>query len=149
MSPTLALASPAPLRLPPLIVGCLAATWLIWGSTYLAIKWALVSLPPFFQMGTRFVAAGLLLAASLGFGVGAGAIYLLSTRWVFRRRKLAGKTPVEFSAFVAIGLAGLALNDFVIYLAVDGLGLALLAAKAVAAGASFLFNYTARKLALF
>jgi len=90
-----------------------------------------------------------LLAASLGFGVGAGAIYLLSTRWVFRRRKLAGKTPVEFSAFVAIGLAGLALNDFVIYLAVDGLGLALLAAKAVAAGASFLFNYTARKLALF
>ncbi len=90
-----------------------------------------------------------LLAASLGFGVGAGAIYLLSTRWVFRRRKLAGKTPVEFSAFVAIGLAGLALNDFVIYLAVDHLGLALLAAKAVAAGASFLFNYTARKLALF
>ena len=63
MSSTLALASPAPLRLPPLIVGCLAATWLIWGSTYLAIKWALVSLPPFFQMGTRFVAAGLLLGA--------------------------------------------------------------------------------------
>ncbi|MDZ7591196.1 MAG: EamA family transporter [Rubrivivax sp.] len=63
MRSTLALASPAPLRLPPLIVGCLAATWLIWGSTYLAIKWALVSLPPFFQMGTRFVAAGLLLGA--------------------------------------------------------------------------------------
>ena len=47
--------------LPGLIIACLAATWLIWGSTYLAIKWALVSLPPFFQMGTRFVAAGLLL----------------------------------------------------------------------------------------
>ena len=61
MSSTLALPSPARLRLPPLIVGCLAATWLIWGSTYLAIKWALVSLPPFFQMGTRFVAAGVLL----------------------------------------------------------------------------------------
>ena len=47
--------------LPGLIVACLAATWLIWGSTYLAIKWALVSFPPFFQMGTRFLAAGLLL----------------------------------------------------------------------------------------
>lgn len=47
--------------LPPLILTCLAITWLIWGSTYLAIKWALVSFPPFFQMGTRFVAAGLLL----------------------------------------------------------------------------------------
>ena len=50
-------------RLPPLIVACLAATWIIWGSTYLAIKWALVSLPPFFQMGTRFIVAGLLLMA--------------------------------------------------------------------------------------
>ena len=47
--------------LPPFIMACLAATWLVWGSTYLAIKWALVSFPPFFQMGTRFIAAGLLL----------------------------------------------------------------------------------------
>lgn len=60
------LASPAVAprgAMPPLIVACLAATWVIWGSTYLAIKWALVSFPPFFQMGTRFVAAGLLLGA--------------------------------------------------------------------------------------
>jgi drug/metabolite transporter (DMT)-like permease len=47
----------------PLVAACLAATWLIWGSTYLAIKWALVSFPPFFQMGTRFLAAGGLLLA--------------------------------------------------------------------------------------
>jgi drug/metabolite transporter (DMT)-like permease len=45
----------------PLILGCLAATWLIWGSTYLAIKFALTSFPPFFQMGSRFVLAGSLL----------------------------------------------------------------------------------------
>ena len=90
-----------------------------------------------------------LLAASLGFIAGACAIYLLSTRWVFRHRKLAGKAPVEFSAFVAIGLAGLALNDLIIYVAVDRFALALLVAKLIAAGASFLFNYTARKLALF
>jgi len=63
MPSTVALRPPAPAGLPPLIVACLAATWLIWGSTYLAIKWALVSLPPFFQMGSRFVAAGLLLGA--------------------------------------------------------------------------------------
>lgn len=49
--------------LSPLILLCLAATWLIWGSTYLAIKWALVSLPPFFQMGTRFLLAGAVLMA--------------------------------------------------------------------------------------
>jgi drug/metabolite transporter (DMT)-like permease len=61
--PAHALRQPTLPRLPTLIVACLAATWLIWGSTYLAIKWALVSFPPFFQMGTRFVAAGLLLGA--------------------------------------------------------------------------------------
>ncbi len=51
--------------LSPLILACLAAaaTWLIWGSTYLAIKWALISLPPFFQMGTRFLVAGAFLMA--------------------------------------------------------------------------------------
>ena len=43
------------------LLGCLLATWLIWGSTYLAIRFALVSLPPFFQMGSRFVVAGGLL----------------------------------------------------------------------------------------
>lgn len=34
---------------------------MVWGSTYLAIKFALVSFPPFFQMGTRFLVAGSLL----------------------------------------------------------------------------------------
>ena len=62
------LASPARrpaarLGLPPLVLLCLAATWLVWGSTYLAIKFALLSFPPFYQMGTRFLAAGLLLMA--------------------------------------------------------------------------------------
>src|SRR5579872_3200529 len=46
------------LKLSPLILGCLAATWLIWGSTYLAIKFALPDFPPFFQMGSRFIVAG-------------------------------------------------------------------------------------------
>jgi drug/metabolite transporter (DMT)-like permease len=55
--------APATARLSPLLLLCLAATWLVWGSTYLAIKFALVSFPPFFQMGTRFLFAGVLLMA--------------------------------------------------------------------------------------
>ena len=49
-------------RLSPLVLACLAATWLIWGSTYLAIRFALVSFPPYLQMGSRFLVAGTLLA---------------------------------------------------------------------------------------
>ena len=51
--------------LSPLLLACLAATWVIWGSTYLAIKFALESFPPFYQMGSRFLVAGLLLVAWL------------------------------------------------------------------------------------
>jgi drug/metabolite transporter (DMT)-like permease len=46
---------------PPLVLACLAATWFVWGSTYLAIKFALVGLPPFLMMATRFAVAGALL----------------------------------------------------------------------------------------
>jgi drug/metabolite transporter (DMT)-like permease len=46
-----------------LLIAALLACYLVWGSTYLAIRIALESFPPFFQMGTRFFAAGLLLMA--------------------------------------------------------------------------------------
>lgn len=45
------------------LVPALLACYLVWGSTYLAIRFALESFPPFFQMGTRFLAAGALLLA--------------------------------------------------------------------------------------
>jgi len=60
-------ASPAaptsPRSFSPLIIACLAATWLIWGSTYLVIRFALVGFAPFFMMATRFLCAGALLFA--------------------------------------------------------------------------------------
>ncbi len=46
----------------PIVLACLGATWFLWGTMYLAIKWALVSFPPFYQMGSQFVAAGAVLA---------------------------------------------------------------------------------------
>ncbi|MEE9133313.1 MAG: EamA family transporter [Gemmatimonadota bacterium] len=36
-----------------------AAIYLIWGSTYLAIRFAIETLPPFLMTGVRFIAAGL------------------------------------------------------------------------------------------
>ncbi|MFZ5551046.1 MAG: drug/metabolite exporter YedA [Pseudomonadota bacterium] len=62
MSTTIATRPPL-FGLSPLLIACLAATWFIWGSTYLAIKYALISFPPFFQMGTRFLVAGAVLLA--------------------------------------------------------------------------------------
>lgn len=54
-------AASLPARPNALLLPALLACYLIWGSTYLAIHLALPSFPPFFQMGTRFLAAGGLL----------------------------------------------------------------------------------------
>jgi len=43
------------------VLGCLAATWLVWGSTYLVIRFALAGFAPYFMMATRFIFAGGLL----------------------------------------------------------------------------------------
>jgi len=69
-------APPSPLS--GLLPLCLAATWLVWGSTYLAIKFALLSFPPFFQMGTRFVFAGAVLMAWMRWR---GAAWPTRTQW--------------------------------------------------------------------
>ena len=39
----------------------LAAVYVIWGSTYLAIRFAIETLPPFWMAGVRFLVSGLLL----------------------------------------------------------------------------------------
>jgi drug/metabolite transporter (DMT)-like permease len=69
---------PTPRGLSPLLVSCLAATWLIWGSTYLAIRFALAGFPPYFLMATRFVCAGALL---MGWQMGRGAVLPNATEW--------------------------------------------------------------------
>jgi drug/metabolite transporter (DMT)-like permease len=45
------------------VLTALAAIYLIWGSTYLAIRWAVETIPPFLMAGTRFFIAGAMLYA--------------------------------------------------------------------------------------
>ena len=52
-----------PRNAPRWLIPALLACYLVWGSTYLAIAFALVSSPPYFQMGSRFLVAGALLMA--------------------------------------------------------------------------------------
>lgn len=45
------------------IITAFAAVYLIWGSTYLAIRYAVATIPPFLMGGARFIMAGLILYA--------------------------------------------------------------------------------------
>lgn len=79
MDNTANLASPTRAGLSPLLLACLAATWIVWGSTYLAIKFALISFPPFLQMGSRFLVAGLSVLAWMAWR---GAAMPTRRQWV-------------------------------------------------------------------
>src|SRR5213595_1165728 len=52
---------PAPTKIR--IVIAFAAHYLIWGSTYLGIRFAIETIPPFLMAGTRFLIAGLIMYA--------------------------------------------------------------------------------------
>ena len=45
------------------LIAAFFAVYIFWGSTYLAIKYAIQTLPPFLMAGTRFALAGLILFA--------------------------------------------------------------------------------------
>ena len=45
------------------LAAAFAAVYLIWGSTYLAIRWGVAEIPPFLMAGGRFVGAGLVFVA--------------------------------------------------------------------------------------
>ena len=44
-----------------LVILAFAAVYLIWGSTYLAIRFAIETLPPFLMAAIRFLTAGIIL----------------------------------------------------------------------------------------
>ncbi len=53
------MAAPTKIR----IIVAFAALYLIWGSTYLGIRFAIETIPPFFMAGTRFLIAGVIMYA--------------------------------------------------------------------------------------
>jgi drug/metabolite transporter (DMT)-like permease len=46
----------------PAVLAALGTVYVVWGSTYLAIKYTVTSLPPFLAMGSRFLLAGTVIA---------------------------------------------------------------------------------------
>ena len=53
----------APRLVPWRIIFAFSAVYLLWGSTYLGIRFAIETIPPFLMAGTRFGLAGLIMYA--------------------------------------------------------------------------------------
>ena len=72
-------------------IAALGAVYLIWGSTYLAIRFAVETLPPFLMTGVRFVAAGLAMVL----------LMFISTRPSILNEISAGTFTAIFTAMIA------------------------------------------------
>ncbi|HMN73825.1 MAG TPA: GtrA family protein [Rhodoblastus sp.] len=91
---------------------------------------------------------GYLTAAFTAFMCGLVVAYLLNTRLVFRGRSRYSARG-ELVGFLLTGLAGLALNQALMFGFVSELGMPVAAAKAPTVGFVFLFNFLSRRLLLF
>lgn len=76
----------------------LGTVYIVWGSTYLAIKYTVEGLPPFLAMGTRFLLAGSVLLA---------AVLALRGRAPFRMTRSQLGTAVLCGLFLLVGGNGL------------------------------------------
>lgn len=89
-----------------------------------------------------------LTSAAIAFILGLIANYALSINWVFNKRTLDNKMS-EFTIFAIIGIIGLGLNEVIIWLFTDYIGLFYLVSKIFAAALILFWNFFARKFTLF
>ena len=89
------------------------------------------------------------LAGAIGYALGTGLHFLLSTRFVFDARATDKVQARLFGEFALSGLAGMGITALVIALATEAAGLAALPAKVLAAAASFLVVFALRRTVVF
>jgi len=104
-----------------LVIIALTCTYFIWGSTYLAIKYAIESFPPFVMVGIRFTIAGSLLYMILR-GMGHAAPTLVQWRgaaWVGLLLPVLGNGTVSHvQLHVSSSVAALAIATAPIWMAI-------------------------------
>lgn len=97
---------------------------------------------------TEFVHVHYLLSAAIAFVLGLTVNYLISISWVFNDHKMSSRAA-EFAVFAVIGLVGLGLNELIIYVCTDLLGIHYLVSKIISTIMVFAWNFFARKFILF
>ena len=97
---------------------------------------------------THFGGVHYLVAAGISFLIGLFVNYALSIKWVFTRRSIGDKR-IEFLLFAGIGLAGLGLNELLIWIFTEIARLHYLVSKIVSTVFVYFGNFFARKYSLF
>ena len=89
-----------------------------------------------------------LVSAAISFIAGLAVNYILSQRYVFTEKRFSD-WRIEFLIFSIIGVVGLGLNELIIYLLTDILGIHYMLGKLTSTVIVFLWNFIARKVLVF
>lgn len=116
---------------------------------YLAVSVVALACDTMTYMAVSRLGAAAVVAGAVGYMLGMLVHYALSRAVVFDARA-AGKTGRRlFAEFMASGLMGLAMTVAAIWVAVEGLGVALLPAKIGAVAVSFVGVFLIRRFVVF
>lgn len=89
-----------------------------------------------------------LISAVFSYLTGMVVNYLLSTYWVFAKRKLTSRTT-EFLIFAIIGIIGLGVNELLLWFFTGVLLLHYMISRIFSAGIGYVWKYIVRKFILF
>ncbi len=89
-----------------------------------------------------------LIAATIGFLFGLCLNYLLSITWVFPNRSMESLRK-EFTVFILVGIVGLIMNNFFLWLFTELLGVYYIFSKFMTLVFVYFWNFSARKFFLF
>jgi len=97
---------------------------------------------------TAYVDLHYLISTALAYTAGLIINYMLSTSWVFGKKRLNNRAA-EFSVFAIIGLIGLGVNEVLMWLFTGVFLLHFMLSKAISAGIGYVWKYAVRKYLLF
>ena len=94
---------------------------------------------------TNFCGFYYLISSSISFVVSVIYNYILSVKWVFNAKKDNNKV-IEVIVFVSLSVVGLGINQVIMWIAVDKLGIYYMLSKIMATLIVMVYNFVTRKL---
>lgn len=97
-----------------------------------------------FYIFTNICGIYYLISGILAFLIAVIVNYLLSTKWVFNQYNIENRV-IEFNLFLIISMIGLVINEIVLYIFTDLVGVNHLISLIIAACVAWLWNFVARR----
>ncbi len=89
------------------------------------------------------------IAAGISYILGMLVNYILSILWVFDKNRFGDEHSMGFAIFLSIGLIGLGVTLFLMWLFVDILSLYYMLSRCISMGIGYFWKYFARKYIIF